>query len=228
MPPGSNSARTGVESKHHHQERGVDEHQAARHAERALHDRVHEPRDPGVGAEFRRREQDHDQQQSELTTEDHRRSIDVREVDYERMLRNRLLGDPATLEEIFDSLMSGHTDDLDPAARETLVEIIRDPAKLELFASELAKRVGANDAAHAESLLHLLRIATELVEDDEDAARDAALANLAKLLTGLNAETMADLLRRRGTPAAMVGDRDAVEAATQRMTRCPASTRGRQ
>ena len=157
-------------------------------------------------------------EQGGLTTEDHRRSIDVREVDYERMLRNRLLGDPATLEQIFDSLMSGHTDDLDPAARETLVEIIRDPAKLELFASELAKRVGADDAAHAESLLHLLRTATELMEDDEDAVREEALANLAKMLTGLNAETMADLLRRRGTPAAMVGDRDTVEAATQRMT----------
>jgi hypothetical protein len=66
--------------------------------------------------------------------------------------------------------------------------------------------------------MNLLRTATELGADDEDAVRDEALANLAKMLTGLNAETMADLLRQRGTPAAMAGGRDAVEMVTDQMT----------
>ncbi len=152
-----------------------------------------------------------------LTNEDQRRSIELREVDYERLLRHRALGDPATLDQIFQMLLSGQTDDLDQTARSTLAEIIRDPAKLELFATEMAERVGGDARAHAETLLHLLRSATELLADDENAPRDEAVANLAKMLTGLTAETMADLLRRRGTPAAMAGGRDAVQAVTERM-----------
>ena len=152
-----------------------------------------------------------------LTTEDHRRSIELREVDYERLLSSRALGDPVTLEQIYQSISTGQTDDLDPTALETLAEIIRDPAKLELFATELGKRVGPDEGAHAEPLLHLLRTATELTAGDEDALRDEVLGNLARMLTGLNAETMADLLRRRGTPAAMVGERDVVDAVTERM-----------
>ena len=156
-------------------------------------------------------------EQGGLTTAAHRRSIELREVDYERLLRRRALGDPATVEEIFDSLLSGQTDGLDPTARSTLSEIIHDPARLELAATELAERVGEDEGAHAETLLHLLRAATELLAGDEDAAQGEPLANLARLLTGLTAETMADLLQRRGTPAAMAGERDAVETVTERM-----------
>ena len=152
-----------------------------------------------------------------LTTEDQRRSIELREVDYERLLRSRALGDPATLEQIFQILLSGQTDDLDPTARSTLNEIIRDPAKLELFAAELAEHVGGDPQTHAETLLHMLRSATELLAGNEDALRDEALANLAKMLTGLTAETMADLLRRRGTQAAMTGGRDAVQSVNEQM-----------
>ena len=152
-----------------------------------------------------------------LTTEDQRRSIELREIDYERLLRSRALGDPATLAQIFDSLLSGQTDTLDPTARSLLSEIIRDPAKLELFAAELAERVGGDEGTHAETLLHLLRSATELLASDEDASRNDALANLAKMLAGLTAETMADLLRRRGTLSAMAGGTDAVQAVTDQM-----------
>ena len=63
-----------------------------------------------------------------LTTEDQRRSIELRELDYERLLQERALGDPATLEQIFESLASGHMDSLDPAALESLGEITHDPA----------------------------------------------------------------------------------------------------
>ena len=102
-------------------------------------------------------------EQGGLTTAAHRRSIELHEVDYERLLRRRELGDPATVEEIFDSLLSGQTDGLDPTARTTLSEIIHDPARLELAATELAERVGKDEGAHAETLLHLLRAATELL-----------------------------------------------------------------
>ena len=156
-------------------------------------------------------------EQGGLTTAQHRHSIEVREVDYERLLRRRALGDPATLEVIFNSLLSGQTDDLDPTARSTLGDIIRDPAALELFATDLAGRVGGGEGAHAESLLHLLRAATELVGDKQGASTDETLTNLATMLAGLTAETMAALLRHRGTPAASAGGRDAVQTVTERL-----------
>ena len=152
-----------------------------------------------------------------LTTADHRCSIELREVDYERLLLSRALGDPATLEQIFDSLFSGETGSLDPSAHKMLGEMIHDSATLELFATELARRVGPDAGAHAETLLHLLRSAVELTTGDDDVLRDEAMGNLAKVLTGLNAETMADLLRRRGTPAAMAGGRDVVDAVTDQV-----------
>ena len=152
-----------------------------------------------------------------LTTEQQRSSVELREVDYERLLGSRGLGDPVTLEQIFDSLLSGQTNGLDPQALATLAALIRDTIKLELFARELARRVGGVDGAQVESVLHLLRTATQLQARDDDEPAAEAFANLATMLSGLSAETMADLLRRRGSPAAMVGERDAVQAVADRM-----------
>ncbi len=152
-----------------------------------------------------------------LTTEEQRQSIELREVDYERLLRNRALGDPDTLDQIFESLASGQIDDLDSSARSILGVIIKDADKLALFASELAARSPNLTGAHTESVLQLLRASATLLADAGDEPEEAALDNLATMLAGLSAETMADLLRRRGTPAAMVGDRDAVRAVTDRM-----------
>ena len=152
-----------------------------------------------------------------LMTAEQRRSVELREVDYERLLRSRTLGDPATLEQIFDSLASGQTDSLDARALSTVSAIIRDSAKLELFAGELTDRVGGVEGAQAESVLHLLRAATQVQGGDEAARHTDGLANLAGMLSRLSAETMADLLRQRGSPAAMVGGQDAVQAVTDRM-----------
>ena len=152
-----------------------------------------------------------------LTTAEQRHSIELHEVDYERLLRRQALGDPATLEQIFESLLSGQPGGLDTEAELTLDAIIRDPDKLEAFAGELAERVADTDGDHAESVLQLLRAATALLESDDEAPRAAAHGNLAKMLAGLSAEEMADLLRRRGTQAARVGDHDAVQAVTDQM-----------
>ena len=152
-----------------------------------------------------------------LTTARQRDSVQLHEVDYERLLAGRGLGDPVALEEVFDRLLSGQTDHLDPQARSTLGVIVRDPATLDRFASELATRAGGSDAAQVDGVLHLLRAAAHLEAEDGGTPDDEALANLASMLSGLSAATMADLLDRRGSPAAMVGQRDAVRAVADRM-----------
>ena len=152
-----------------------------------------------------------------LTTEEHRNSIELREIDYERVLLSRALGDSATLKQIFDSFKSGQIDNLDPHAIKTLTEVLHDPAKLELFATELAKSVGPDDGAHAESLFHLLRSAIDLTAGAGGASDDEVLRDLAKMLSGLDAVTMADLLGRRGNPETMADERDVVRAVTEQM-----------
>ena len=153
----------------------------------------------------------------DVTSAEQRRSIVLREVDYEQLLGRHSLGDPATLEQIFDSLWSGHTDGLDAEAWSSLSAIIRDPARLALFAPKLEEWVAEAEGVHAESVLHLLRAATELLKSAEDAPPAQAFGNLASLLSGLSAETLADLLRQRDTPAAQVGEQDAVQAVTSQM-----------
>ena len=58
-----------------------------------------------------------------ITTAAYLRSVEVREVDYEQLLRNQALGDPLTLEEIFDRLESGTPEAMGSAAQALLAEI---------------------------------------------------------------------------------------------------------
>jgi HEAT repeat protein len=136
-----------------------------------------------------------------ITTAAYLRSVEVREVDYEQLLRNQALGDPLTLEEIFDRLESGTPEAMGSAAQALLAEIVADAEKLELFGVKLAERCG-DRAAHANALTHLLRQAVDVAGGAGAGSRSESLRNLAELLTGLDAPTLAELLRRRDSPAA--------------------------
>ncbi len=50
-----------------------------------------------------------------MATAAHLRSVEMREIDYERLLRNRSLRDALTVEEIFDRLGSDEPEAMDPA-----------------------------------------------------------------------------------------------------------------
>jgi hypothetical protein len=139
--------------------------------------------------------------------------VEVREVDYERLLRNRSLGDALTLEEIFDRLESGDPEAMGPAAQALLAEIVGDAEKLELFGVGLAER-SADRASHAEALAHILRQATELIGAGDAGSETESLRNLATLMTSLEAPTLAELLRHRDPETA--GGR-AVQAVAERI-----------
>ena len=132
-----------------------------------------------------------------MATAAYLRSVEVREVDYEQLLRNQALGDPLTLEEIFEQLESGTPEAMGSAAQALLAEIVDDPEKLELFGVKLAERCG-DRAAHADALTHLLRQAVEVTGGGTADPGSEPLGNLAELLTRLDAPTLAELLRRRG------------------------------
>lgn len=136
-----------------------------------------------------------------MATAAHLQCVEVREVDYERLLRHRSLGDALTLEEIFDRLESGDPEAMGSAAQALLQEIVAAPDKLALFGVRLAER-NSDHASHAEALSHLLHQATELVGAGDAGTEAESLRNLATLLTSLEAPTLAELLRHRGTDTA--------------------------
>ena len=124
----------------------------------------------------------------DLTTTEQRHSVEVREVDYEELLRHRPLVDPATLAEILESLESGRTSLLSAEARAALREIVSDPEKVELLIVEMKARADGDEEAHAQSVLHLLRAVYELFSDDgnaDEAAWQNVLSCLATMLTGI-------------------------------------------
>lgn len=136
-----------------------------------------------------------------IATAAYLRSVEVREVDYEQLLRNQALGDPLTLEEIFERLESGAPEAMGAAAQALLAEIVRDAEKLELFGVKLAERCG-DRAAHADALTHLIRQAVNVAGSASTDGRSEPLGNLAELLTRLDAPTLAELLRRRDSTSA--------------------------
>jgi hypothetical protein len=125
-----------------------------------------------------------------ITNATYLRSVEVREVDYEQLLRNQALGDPLTLEEMFDRLESGTPEAMGSAAQALLAEIVADAEKLELFGVKLAERCGGR-AAHADALTHLLRQAVDVAGGADAGSGSESLRNLAELLTGLDAPTVA-------------------------------------
>jgi len=150
-----------------------------------------------------------------LTNEDDRRSIELREVDYERLLRHRALGDPITVAEIFEGLLAGNLDALGDDARAVLAEIVRDQDRVEILVAELANRTDDSPAALAGAVTTLLRAAGA---PDAETDPSEAIANLARVLSGLTAEQMAALLRRRGTEEATANGVDVIQAAADAMT----------
>jgi hypothetical protein len=152
-----------------------------------------------------------------LTTPQQRRTLEVRQLDYERLLRRQALGDPATLEELFTGLGTGRSGDLGTEGASAMRDIVGDPAKLELLAAELSERVAGDSGAQVDALMHLVCAGTEAATDAQGEPDTDRLANLAKLLAGQSAETVADLLRQRGRPDAMAGGRDAIETVTEHL-----------
>lgn len=144
-----------------------------------------------------------------LTTETDRQSIELREVDYERLLRRQALGDPLTVAELFNGLLSGDLSELSEQARAMLGDIIGDPDKLAMLGAEIQERCGGSASAIADVLTELLRAGVEL--GGPDASTDT-LANLASMLPGLTADQMTELLRRRGTTSAATSGGDAIQA----------------
>jgi hypothetical protein len=144
-------------------------------------------------------------------------SIEIREIDYAEVLRERA-GHEALIDDVVAACMQGAQLELDETAMRSLVAVISDPAKLQELVARLETAAAGNPASHAGAMLRLVRGLAEFMakaqpEELESMFRRMAAASAA----GMSAEAMLALLAQRGSPDALAGSIDVVGALVDRM-----------
>jgi hypothetical protein len=129
-------------------------------------------------------------------TADGARAIDVREIDYAEVLRERS-AHAATWDEIVASYLQGDAVELDAKARGILLEIAADADRLSELAAlvEERGRQAGDPRAGAAAIMRMLESVVQLVAQAAPDHRALVLDNVGAAATRLSIDTMADLLR---------------------------------
>ena len=144
-------------------------------------------------------------------------SIEIREIDYSEVLRERQ-GEAATIDRIIDA-MSGRPLDMDDDSVALLRRIAGNREELEAF---LKKVVGqaVGDAAvttRTAALLRLLGVMAEVVRQTAPDQLDTLMRQLSAGVLKFTDEVVADFLQARERPEAASGAVNLVSAVTERM-----------
>jgi HEAT repeat protein len=123
------------------------------------------------------------------------RDIEVREIDYAEVLRERS-AHAATWDEIVGHYLQGDAVELDAKARHALLEIATDAARLSELAALVAERgrEEANPRGGVLALAHMLESVVQLIAQSEPAQQELVLENIAAAAGRLSIETMSDLM----------------------------------
>ena len=153
-----------------------------------------------------------------LTTLQQRVSLELQEVNYEKMLSGA--GETAAaLEQIIEACL-GDTPlvEFDEATRAAMLEMVGDEAKLRAVAAELRARAGEQDAgSQVNALFQFMRNAASVLDPSDPAQIDRAFRNMATVVGDLSAEAMTELLDKQHTEEATVGAINVVGAAVGHM-----------
>lgn len=131
------------------------------------------------------------------------RHVEVREVDYAEVLRERTAGHTAAWDQILAHCLQGQTADLTDPAMWGLLEIVRDAGRLGELVATLearARESGLGAGPGADALLRLLAGVVASVQRLDPDQMDAALDNLAQALAALSPDMLAALAVRRHGP----------------------------
>ena len=153
-----------------------------------------------------------------LTTLQQRVSIEILEVNYEKMLRGQGARD-ASLDMIIDACLGDAPDvEFDEETRARMLELVGDAGQLTAVAKELRERAGEHVGGQSEALLHFMKNAAGVVDTSNPGQVDAAFGNMAMVMGDVPAGTMTELLATRGTGEAMVGSMDVVAGVVGHMS----------
>ncbi len=142
------------------------------------------------------------------------RHIEIRELDYAAVLRDRQAGDDASWDLILKNCLQGESVDLDQAALDMLVEIAGDPTKLADLARRLEEQASDEDGvvrSPAAALLVMLKSVIELIARTEPSRLEPILDNVTTAAGRFSPDVMIELLASRSasnvsTPVDLVGE----------------------
>jgi HEAT repeats/PBS lyase HEAT-like repeat len=128
--------------------------------------------------------------------------VELREIDYAEVLRERPEGREAVWERVIASCLQGQSFDLNPDAAATLAEIVKDPQQFAQLVAALDERAAASGSVptRTASLLRLLRGLAEMMAKTSPDKLELVLRNMAAAVSQISPELMLDLLAHKTEP----------------------------
>ncbi len=145
------------------------------------------------------------------------RHLEVREIDYAEVLRERRGGESAVWERVIQSCLHAEAFDLTPEAIQALVDIAGDPQRWSLFVAALVER-GAALATRTAALVSMLRGVAGLVAKQDPGRLEGVLRNMAAAIGQVPPDLMLELLAERARERAGLAAAPLVGALMERMT----------
>jgi hypothetical protein len=131
------------------------------------------------------------------------RHIELREIDYAEVLRERDGGHPAAWESVIRSCLLGESVQLDDATLSELLEIADDPERLRELITEVEARGGdAGLPQKTAALVKLLTMVIETVKQGDPDGLQQAMRKLASAVCQLSPDTLVSLLAQRAREGA--------------------------
>lgn len=146
-------------------------------------------------------------------------SIEIREVDYAEVLRERT-GDAALIDDVIAAALKGTPRlELDDEAMRSLLSIVQDPERLRVLVEKLEEATAPEGrAAHAAAFLKVLKGLAEYVAKSHPDQLEGVLRIMADAAGKLSADAMVSLLAQRMTQDAQAGALDVVGAVVDRIS----------
>jgi HEAT repeats/PBS lyase HEAT-like repeat len=142
--------------------------------------------------------------------------VELREIDYAEVLRERHDGREAVWERVIASCLEGQAFALSPEAAATLAEIAEDPQQFAQLVAALDERAAASGSVptRTASLLRLLRGLADMMAKTSPDKLELVLRNMAAAVSQISPELMLDLLAHRTEPGdpGSPGNNDAGES----------------
>src|SRR5207248_3068093 len=128
------------------------------------------------------------------------RHVELREIDYAEVLRERVDGEAALWERVIANCLQGATFELDEEQIRQLLEIAADIDRLSELMDAVEARAGAERGLEMKSaaLLRMLRDIVEAVSKSDPQRLEPVLHNMAGAVGQLSPETLMGLLAERG------------------------------
>jgi HEAT repeat protein len=146
-------------------------------------------------------------------------SLDIVEIDYAEVLREKEGEVAATIDQIIEAAMAGPQVQLDDTTIQALLAIVGEPEKFQQLLAQLESTTAAGGIeAKTAAFLNLVRNLTEYLAKTNPDQLDGMLQQMGEAAAGFSLDGVVALLKQRDRPHAIAGTTDVVAAMTERMS----------